>query len=114
MNVLVVDDDETIRVLLTHLFARRGDRVATARDGADAIARLSEEPFDLLVLDLMMPRVDGVGVLAWLRDRPAPKPRVIMMTAASPSLAAAVPREQIAAMISKPFEISTLLRLAAE
>ena len=112
MNVLVADDDEAIRALVTHLFARRGDRVQGVADGEAAIARLDAETFDLLILDLMMPRTDGMGVLAHLAARPVPSPRIIVMTAAIPSLAAMVPRAQVVAVVTKPFEIATMLRLA--
>lgn len=112
MNVLVADDDETIRALVTRLFVRRGDTVQSAQDGTAAIACLDAESFDLLILDLMMPRTDGIGVLAHLATMPPPSPRVIVMTAAVPAMAASVPREQVAALVTKPFDIATLLQIA--
>lgn len=112
MKVLIADDDDAIRSLVTHLFIRRGDSASSVADGEAAIARLDAEMFDLLVLDLMMPRTDGLGVLAHLRSAGAEGPQVIVMTAAIPSLAAAVPRDQVTAVLTKPFEIATLLRLA--
>lgn len=114
MKVLVADDDEAIRTLVTRLFARRGDTVQGATDGAAAITCLDAEKFDLLILDLMMPRTDGMGVLAHLRARSAPSPRIIVMTAAVPSLTASVPREQIVALVTKPFDIASLVRIADE
>jgi CheY-like chemotaxis protein len=114
LKVLVADDDEAIRALVTRLFARRGDTVEPAADGAAAIASLEAGTFDLLILDLMMPRTDGIGVLSYLRGRTAPSPRVIVMTAAVPALTANVPRDQIAALITKPFDIASLLRFADE
>lgn len=112
MNVLVADDDETIRALITRLFTRRGDTVESAMDGVEAISSLDRETFDLLILDLMMPRTDGLGVLAHLQARSAPSPTIIVMTAAIPALADSVPREQVAALITKPFEINSLLEIA--
>lgn len=112
MKVLVADDDEAIRALVTHLFQRRGDQTTAVTDGEAAIARLDDESFDLLVLDLMMPRADGLAVLAHLAARSKPSPQIIVMTAAIPSLAAAVPRDQVAAVVTKPFEISVLLQIA--
>ena len=114
MKVLVADDDEAIRALVTRLFARRGDTVQGAVDGAAAIACLDAEDFDLLILDLMMPRTDGMGVLSYLGARSAPSPRIIVMTAAVPSLANQVPRNQVAALVTKPFDIASLLRIADE
>lgn len=112
MRVLVADDDETIRVLVTRLFARRGDAVDAARDGAEAVELLDAGAYDLLVLDLMMPRLDGLGVLAHLHQRTQPGPAVIVMSAAVPALAASVPKDQIAAFVTKPFDLNTLLKLA--
>lgn len=112
MNVLIVDDDDSIRFLLMRLFKRRGDAVDSAIDGEAAIECLEAKTFDLVLLDLMMPRTDGLGVLAYLRERAAPSPRIIVMTAAVPALAASVPREQIAALVAKPFEIADLMATA--
>lgn len=114
MRILVADDDEAIRVLVIRLFTRRGDSVQGAADGTDAIACLDAEDFDLLILDLMMPRTDGLGVLRYLRERPKPPPPVVVMTAAAPSLVSSVPGEQVAATVTKPFDISSLLRIADE
>jgi DNA-binding response OmpR family regulator len=114
VKVLVADDDETIRALVMRLFKRRGDEVTGASDGAAAVELLDAETFDLLVLDLMMPRLDGFGVLAHLRERTAPSPAVLVMSAAVPTLAASVPKDQIAALITKPFDLALLLQLAEE
>jgi CheY-like chemotaxis protein len=112
MNVLVADDDETIRALVTMLFSRRGDNVKSAADGAEAVRLLDRNKFDLLVLDLMMPRVDGLAVLAHLRNRSVPAPRTVVITAAVSALTDAVPRDQVVAVLSKPFDIQSLLRIA--
>ena len=112
MKVLVADDDETIRTLVTTLFSRRGDKVQSAADGAEAVALLDAAKFDLLVLDLMMPRVDGLGVLAHLKKRNAPAPKTVVITAAVPALTDAVPRDQVVAVLAKPFDIQSLLQIA--
>ena len=71
-RVLVADDDPAIQALLARVFTRRGYEVLSASDGADAIQKLEQSSFDLLVLDLMMPRVDGVGVINHLAARAKP------------------------------------------
>lgn len=111
MNVLVVDDDQAIRTLVTRLFARRGDIVQSAADGNAAISCLEKYHFDLLVLDLMMPRTDGFGVLSYLEARKGPKPRVIVMTAAVPALVQKVPEELVVGVIAKPFDLAALLTM---
>jgi len=113
MNVLIVDDDEAIRTLVVRLFARRGDAVQSAADGAAAIACLEAHRFDLLVLDLMMPRTDGFGVLSYLAARPD-RPRIIVMTAAVPALVDQVPTDLVAGVIAKPFNLAALLNLAED
>jgi len=114
MNVLIVDDDEAIRTLVMRVFARCGDSVQSAVDGQAAIGCLQEHDFDLVVLDLMMPRTDGFGVLSYLAARSAALPRVIVMTAAVPALVQQVPEELILGVIAKPFDLSALADLAAK
>jgi len=114
LRVLVADDDETIRALISRLFTRRGDSVQSVGDGAAAIVSLQSDRFDLLVLDLMMPRTDGIGVLQYIASMPPPPPRVIVMTAAAPSMTATVPRDHVTALITKPFDIDNLLKVAEE
>jgi len=114
LNVLVADDDVAIRTLVTRVFTRRGDVVQSAADGEAAIACLEQSEFDLVVLDLMMPRTDGFGVLAYLAARGSAAPHVIVMTAAAPSLVQRVPRELVMDIVGKPFELSTLENLANE
>src|SRR5436309_2218551 len=62
-RALVVDDDEPIRALLVNLVEHLDFAVDSARDGAEAIARLDDDGYDVILLDLMMPRVDGWAVL---------------------------------------------------
>ncbi|HEX6208867.1 MAG TPA: response regulator transcription factor [Actinomycetota bacterium] len=78
-RVLVVDDEPIVREVLGRYLEREGFEVGTAADGEEAIERFADAPPDLVVLDLMMPKLDGAGVLSWIRRR-APTP-VIMLTA---------------------------------
>ena len=114
MNVLIVDDDDAIRTLVVRLFARRGDAVQSAADGVAAIRCLETHRFDLVVLDLMMPRTDGFGVLSYLAARNTARPCIIVMTAAVPLLVEQVPKDLVAGVIAKPFDLSALLDLAEE
>jgi len=78
-NVLVVDDERLTRHLIRSVLTGAGYRVRLATDGADAIARLRSETFDLVLLDVWMPRVDGMAVLDWLQGRKK-SPSVIVLT----------------------------------
>jgi DNA-binding response OmpR family regulator len=80
MRVLVVDDSERVRKTLATGLRARGIAVETAADGDEALALLNGLPFDVAVLDLMMPRMDGMQVLAALRGRHA-RPRVLVLSA---------------------------------
>jgi two-component system response regulator PilR (NtrC family) len=112
MKVLVVDDDTAIRTLVTRVFKRRGDTVQSAVDGDAAIDCLKHHAFDLVVLDLMMPRTDGFGVLSYLSTLDGTRPRIIVMTAAVPGLVDKVPSDMVAGVLGKPFELEALVALA--
>jgi len=69
-HVLVVDDEADITALVAYHLAKEGYRVTTAADGAEAIKSAEEQSPDLIVLDLMLPRLSGFEVLEALRRRP--------------------------------------------
>jgi DNA-binding response OmpR family regulator len=80
--VLVVDDDASVRAMLGYLLHDEGYDVREAADGAEALETLTVAAPDCMVLDLMMPNVDGVTVLRSRRDRGlAPDTRVLVLTA---------------------------------
>lgn len=79
-NVLVVDDDEAIRQTVSDALRLAGHRAVEVSDGAAAIDRVMRGSFDLVILDVNMPHVDGFGVLEKLRRRKPGLP-VIMLTA---------------------------------
>ncbi|MEP6782169.1 MAG: response regulator [Acidobacteriota bacterium] len=66
-TILVAEDDADLRGVLTTSLTRNGHRVLPVRDGAEALAAIEREPIDLLVLDLVMPNIDGFEVLARLK-----------------------------------------------
>ena len=69
-RILVVDDNDDNRYTLTLYLDLEGyTDVETAQDGEEAIALLEVDRFDLVLLDVMMPRLDGYGVLAWLKQK---------------------------------------------
>jgi two-component system cell cycle response regulator len=81
-SILVVDDDPMNRVLLTRDLEREGHRVATAQDGVRALQALGAEPFDIVLLDVLMPELDGYDTLAQIeRDEKLRHVPVIMVSA---------------------------------
>ena len=80
--MLVVDDDASVRAMLGYVLDDEGYVVREAEDGAAALEELLTDPPDCMVLDLMMPKVDGVEVLRRRKDRSlATRTRVLVLTA---------------------------------
>ncbi len=116
-HLLVVDDTQEIRDLLTLRLGARGFEVTTAEDGEAALRQVAEQPFDAMLLDLMMPGLSGLDVLRSVRERfPASALPVIMATARSSA------REIIEALelgandyVTKPFDFPVVMaRLEAQ
>jgi two-component system, OmpR family, response regulator len=78
-NILIVDDDDDIRSLLTDFFQRHAHRVTVAKDGTEMFAALAEQTVDIVILDLMLPGEDGFGLCQKLRSKS--RVPVIMLTA---------------------------------
>ena len=102
LRVLVADDDPAIRMLVQRVLVRQGYDVTTANDGADAIVQLDQNQFDLLVLDLMMPRVDGIGLIAHLQSRGATTPPIPRRTDAAPHILRRLPNARHTTRHTKP------------
>ena len=110
-KILVVDDDDAIRALVQRVLKREKFEVESARDGFEAIEKLSRGDYTTILLDLMMPRVDGHGVLRYLeRELPAEaKPAVIVMTANLQAAANAIEDRPDYRVLAKPFDIRQLI-----
>jgi DNA-binding response OmpR family regulator len=103
-TILLVDDDEAVRKLLTFPLERDGYEVIQAGDGIEALERFSENPVDLVVLDLMLPRLDGFEVCKQLRARSSVP--IIMLTARDDELDKVLGLELGADdYVTKPFSI---------
>ena len=108
-RVLVVEDEPSIRLLIGRILTGAGFRVAEALDGHEALERLSSHSFDLVLLDVWLPRMNGLEVLSELRRRGS-KQRVILMTGDhDPDAMLHGVREQASQYISKPFSGEELL-----
>jgi DNA-binding response OmpR family regulator len=107
-TALVVDDDATIRNLLGAVLKRFGFTCDFAADGAVALEQLALHDYTILLLDLMMPNVDGFGVMAEMRRRGNATP-IVVITAAGPRRIHALDLSMVAGVLNKPFELSDLL-----
>ena len=109
LRLLVVDDEEVIRDVLETLLAREGYEVTTAADGTEAIAVFETEPFDVVLLDLMLPDRSGLEVLRELRRRDADAVIVIVTAYSSIEGAIEAMREGAFHYIPKPFQNEEVL-----
>jgi CheY-like chemotaxis protein len=116
LRFLVVDDNEDIRDVFCRLVERAGHEAATAYDGQDAVEVLERESFDVMLLDLTMPRMTGVEVVRWLRDRPdvAPDLRIVVISAWAGENRAVLQELGITTVMQKPLRIQQLTDLIAE
>jgi two-component system copper resistance phosphate regulon response regulator CusR len=111
-RVLVVDDDAPIRALVTKIVERAGYIVDNARDGEEAIEKIDEQDYAVMVIDLMMPKVDGYGVIAHLRGRER-RPAVIVITAGDSAAIRQLDGAIVHSVVRKPFDIDVLGDLIA-
>jgi two-component system response regulator AtoC len=107
-RILVVDDEEKMRRVLVMALQSLGYDVASAGDGVQALGLFDDAPFDLVLTDLRMPRLDGMGLLRGLRERGEEVP-VIVLTAHG-SVESAVEAMKLGAVdyILRPFEMETV------
>jgi CheY-like chemotaxis protein len=110
-RALIVDDDEAIRYMLVRILDREGFDTDVAGDGFEAIEKLASDDYDVVLLDLMMPRVDGFGVIRHLKlQRPEALSHVIVMTAmTSPQI-----DPEVGCVMRKPFDVQRLASLARQ
>lgn len=111
-HILIADDDASIRRMLAVLLEREGYRTSAACDGAETLEAMRTRPVDLVLLDLMMPKVTGWDVLAE-RATSADLSRipVIIITAARGNDVAKIPLDASCVLLTKPFELDSLCAL---
>lgn len=108
-KILVVDDDDAIRNMVERVLRREHFEVECARDGFEAIEKLSRNDYATVLLDLMMPRIDGIGVLRFLETEKTEPPRVIVMTANLHAADETKEAKPVFRILPKPFDIHQLV-----
>jgi adenylate cyclase len=105
-SVLVVDDDPVTRLMLTGRLERDGHHVRTAEDGAQALEVLHSQPFDVVLLDVLMPQMDGYSVLEWLKGDPDLRHVPVVMVTSVDDIESAVRCIELGAddYLSKPID----------
>jgi DNA-binding NtrC family response regulator len=108
-RVLVVDDEEALRIVLSAELEGEGYQIASAADGQEAINILATKEFDLILLDIKMPNVDGFEVLKYVKEH-CPKTKVVMLTGFA-DLKNAIESKKLGAedFVSKPYDLVDLL-----
>lgn len=105
-TILVVDDEAPIREVLAELLEEDGYRVVQARNGREALGVLAREAVDLVVSDVMMPLLDGIGLVHVIRTSPSTTSLpIILLTAGAHQPAASAGAD---ALLAKPFTLSDL------
>ena len=108
-QVLVVDDDDTLRAMTSLILRRAGLRIEQAKDGEEAILKMREHGYEVVVLDLMMPRLSGWEVVKWLQQHLDRKPRiVVVLTAATRSVLDQLDPDVVSTILFKPFDVHEL------
>jgi CheY-like chemotaxis protein len=106
-RVLVADDDQSIRQLLGTIIRREGLTVDLAADGVEAIEYLKQREYPVILLDLMMPRMNGFDVVAWLKENhQSHKPVIIVITAYADQQFKQVDPDYVSGILRKPFDVS--------
>ena len=110
-SVLVVEDDDDIRELVSYNLLKEGYQVAGVASGEDALAAVAAKPPDLILLDLMLPGLDGLSVCRQLKANPATEPLPVVMLTAKGEEADIVAGLNLGAddYVTKPFSPKVLL-----
>jgi DNA-binding response OmpR family regulator len=110
MNLLVVDDDPAVSVLLSAIFLRYGFAVETVADGEAAVQRLRSRRYSVILLDLMLPKMNGFEVIREVRSfAPMLLNRVVVVTAASEMTLRHFDAAQVFSLLRKPFDLYELV-----
>jgi len=113
-KILVIDDEEAVRDILSRMLMTKGHQVETASDGDEGIERFKKQPFDLVFTDLGMPKISGWEVGKALK-RLNPKIPIVMITGWGMELSREKMGENgIDLMISKPFNFDQVTQLIFE
>lgn len=110
-GVLVVEDDPAIRRLVRMVLEREGYVVESASDGVEAVLKLGLVDYDVIILDLMMPRLDGFAFIDTLsKNAPDRLKKIIVTSAASPAIIRTRMNGKPFDVLPKPFNIQDLVK----
>ena len=108
-KILIADDEDELLELLRFSLDASGFEVVTARDGEKALFLARSEKFDAIVLDVMMPKLDGYHTASQISEDPKAPPILLLTSRDFSRDQAAIKGSGAAAFLSKPFEIPELI-----
>jgi CheY-like chemotaxis protein len=110
-NVLVVDDEINLCRILGAKLTKSGYSVVAVHDGAQAVEKVRESDFDLVLLDLILPKKDGLTALAEIRSMRSGLPVIVMTACENAEALAEAKHHGVSAYVNKPFDLDTLVTL---
>jgi serine/threonine protein kinase len=113
-RALIADDDPVTRYLIANILGQRRIEFDEAANGADAVKQLKSRDYTLVFLDLLMPRIDGWGVIDFLRRAKGKPPRIIIITGVKDQTLSVADRELVSGLIYKPLDPSEVDRLVKQ
>ncbi len=108
-HILIVEDEDKMRHLLSIMLSRKGYRVDQAGDGIEALEMIRATPFDMVITDIKMPRMDGMELLEKIKEMEIPCPVVFITAFATVESAVEAMRQGVVDYITKPFEEDRIL-----
>ena len=110
VKVLIADDDRLVRAMVRDLLAELGHHAVEAANGLEAVAACDRERPDLLILDLLMPRLSGLDALEQLRGKGIRAPAILLSAISGGSVRALDGAEKIDVLLEKPVTQQSLAR----
>ena len=116
LRFLIVDDTEDMRDVMARMVERAGHVADRAADGVEATVALAAHRYDVMLLDLMMPRMSGEDVVRWLHAHPdrAEGLRVVVVTAWGGDRRGTLQELGVKTVLAKPFRLHQMIDLIAE
>ena len=113
-KLLIVDDNEGVRHLVSRWLERAGFSVREAKDGAEAVEKVKEDPPAVILADIRMPKIDGIELARIIKNE-YPEIKIILMTAySSPQTIAQARREGVDDYLEKPFTKDQVEKIAMQ
>ena len=113
-RALVADDDPVTRYLIANILGQRRIAFDEAANGYEAVKQLKEHDYTLVFLDLLMPRIDGWGVIDWLRRSKTKAPRIFVITGVKDQTLSVADRELVSGLIYKPLDPNEVDRVVQQ